>query len=172
VLCYSVHILSFEKKYLRSTIEYLVYKIFRETIPLKEKRWTFLRDRTDILVRDFLCAERTPAFLTLVRRMHIFCQRHGCNRVQGGGDWPHPILGVLQPDEKIGILRFENCTFKYTCLDCSGGELISEKCSNFSRRFASVSAIFMKGNYTYTFYSAFTCEQPISLFLQHVLCTV
>jgi hypothetical protein len=45
----------------------------------------------------------------------------------GGGeisfrDWPHPILGVLQPDEKIGILRFDNCTFKYTSLDCSGGE--------------------------------------------------
>jgi hypothetical protein len=124
VLCYSVHILSFEKKYLRSTIEYLVYKIFRETIPLKEKRWTFLRDRTDILVRDLLCAERTPAFLTaVVRRMHIFSQRHGCNRVQGGGDWPHPILGVLQPDEKIGILCFENYTFKYTCLDYSEGEI-------------------------------------------------
>jgi len=30
---------------------------------------------------------------------------------------------VLQLDKKIGILRFENCTFKYTCLDCSGGEI-------------------------------------------------
>jgi hypothetical protein len=56
----------------------------------------------------------------------------------GGGDCPHPILGVLQPDEKIGILRFENCTFKYTCLDCSGRELISEKCINFFSAFASV----------------------------------
>ncbi len=26
----------------------------------------------------------------------------------GGGDLPHPILGVLQPDEKIGILHFES----------------------------------------------------------------
>ncbi len=44
-----------------------------ETTPLKEKRWTFLRDRTNIFVRDFLCAERIPAFLTaVVRRMHIF----------------------------------------------------------------------------------------------------
>ena len=31
----------------------------------------------------------------------------------GGGDWPHPILGVLQPDEKIGILRFENSYSPY-----------------------------------------------------------
>ncbi len=81
-----------------------------------------MRDRTDIFVRDFLCEERTLAFSTaVVRRMHIFSDRHGCNRVRGGGDWPHPILGVLQPDEKIGILRFENCTFKYTCLDYSEG---------------------------------------------------
>ena len=111
VLYYSVHILSFEKKYLRSTIEYLVYKIFRETTPLFEKRWTFLRDRTDIFVRDFLCAERTLAFSTaVVRQMHIFSQRHGCNRVRGG-DWPHPIFGVLQRHRLDTLFLWRKVTF-------------------------------------------------------------
>ncbi len=39
------------------------------------------------------CAFCTPAFLTAVLwRMHIFSQRHGCNRVWGGGRLTSPNL--------------------------------------------------------------------------------